>query len=575
MANIHGGVSCYAPSGESPKVVTSRHPPEARNGSQKVTDPVQKPRRSIGSAFAVIGSILAFAAIAGVILSANGRSDKNIDTSFTFTTPPATTSTTAAATSNPPTTTEPSTTTLQPVGKRPSEIAKATVLLTQLDDNGEQVCFSGSGTVIDPTGLILTNAHVVMSDPTCGYSKLGVEITTRTDTLPELRYIAEVAGYDPALDLATVRIVTDIDGNPVEITDLPFLALGDSEALEVGDKITMVGYPAIGGITVTVTEGIISGFAGEPGVAGNRAWIKTDATISGGNSGGAATYSSGRLIGVPTTAGITGELAVDCRVLEDTNGDGVVNDSDTCVPIGGFLNGLRPINLASNVITAALDGAVSDEWKSSGNTDPTSVLDTADAYNVVFSPSVLADDTPSDVVLNLPGSATQVCAFWDYDGMADGASYDAVWLIDGTVNENVSYFNTTWAGGASGSWWACMTNPQGIGSHAVEFEFQVEGQLLVSDAIYVGDNHSPVDLTVNNNSSTEVCGVFATPSSAADWGLNEMFSDESLLPGSALTVPVTTGRWDILFTDCNPETLDEIEGIEITTDTSVAYPSGG
>jgi len=423
--------------------------------------------------------------------------------------------------------------------------------------------------------LILTNAHVVMSDPTCGYSKLGVEITTRTDALPELRYIAEVAGYDPALDLATVRIVTDIDGNPVDITDLPFLGLGDSEALEVGDKITMVGYPAIGGITVTVTEGIISGFAGEPGVAGNRAWIKTDATISGGNSGGAATDSSGRLIGVPTTAGISGELTVDCRVLEDTNNDGVVDDSDTCVPIGGFLNGLRPIKLAADVIAAAKNGDVSNEWKSQPSADPASVLDTADAYNVVFSPDVLPDDTPSEVVLTAPGSATQLCAFWEYVGMADGVSYDAVWLIDGTVNENVSYFDTSWAGGVEGSWWACMTNPDGLGSHSIEFEFQVEGQLLVSDAIYVGDNHSPAKLTINNKSTTEVCGIFATPSSAADWGLNELFSDESVLPGASITVPLTTGRWDILITDCNSETLDVINEIEITNDTSIDYPSGG
>jgi len=575
MANGRGAVPGSAGRDESPKVVASRHKQRTPIGEHQVTDPAQNSRRSIGAPVAVIGSILAFAAIAGVILFARGGGSGNYAyTSVTVTSLPASTTTAPTNTTLSPTT-QPSVTSQQPVGKRPSEIAKATVLLTQLDDSGRQICFSGSGSIIDPTGLILTNAHVVMSDPTCGYSKLGVEITTRTDTLPELRYIAEVAGYDPALDLATVRIVTDIDGNPVDITDLPFLRLGDSEALEVGDKITMVGYPAIGGITVTVTEGIISGFAGEPGVADKRAWIKTDAAISGGNSGGAATDSSGRLIGVPTTAGIRGELTVDCRVLEDTNGDGVVNDSDTCVPIGGFLNGLRPIKLASDVITAAHNGEVSSEWKSSPSADPSSVLDTADAYNVVFSPDVLADDTPSEVVLTAPGSATQLCAFWEYDGMADGVSYDAVWLIDGTVNDNVSYFDTAWAGGVAGSWWACMTSPDGLGSHSIEFEFQVEGQLLVSDAIYVGDDHLPANLTLNNKSSTEICGVFATPSSAADWGLNEMFSDESVRPEASITVPVTTGRWDLLISDCNNETLDVTNEIEITADTSIDYPAGG
>jgi len=525
---------------------------------------------SIGTPAALIGSVVAFAAVVAVVLlTMGGGSGGTVDSV------PATTVTSPATSAAGSTTAAPTTTAYPPVGTRPSEIAKATVLLTQLDDNGDQVCFSGSGTILDPSGLILTNAHVVMSDPSCGYSKLGVEITTRTDTAPELLYIAEVAGYDPSLDLATVRIVSDLDGNPVELSDLSFLEIGDSDSLEVGDKITMVGYPAIGGNTVTVTEGIISGFAGEPGVTDKRAWIKTDATISGGNSGGAATDSSGRLIGVPTTAGIRGELTVDCRVLEDTNGDGVVDDSDNCVPIGGFLNGLRPVKLAADVIASARNGEVSSEWNSNAGTDPSAVLDTAEAYNVVFSPDVLADDTPSEVVLTLPSDATQICAFWDYDGMVDGASYDAVWLIDGSVNENVSYFDTNWAGGVTGSWWACMTSPDGIGSHAVEFEFQVEGKLLANDAIYVGDDHVPTDLVFNNESQTEVCGVFATPSSAADWGLNELFIDESIQPAGSMTLPITTGRWDILVDDCDGNTLDVINEVEVAGTTTVDYPTGG
>jgi hypothetical protein len=103
----------------------------------------------------------------------------------------------------------------------------------------------------------------------------------------------------------------------------------------------------------------VSGFTAESG-HGNRAFIKTSATISGGNSGGLAVDRSNRIIGIPTQLG-AGELegeVVDCRALADTNRDGVIDDNDNCVPTGGFINALRPINLALPIINAAKSGQV-------------------------------------------------------------------------------------------------------------------------------------------------------------------------------------------------------------------------
>ena len=74
-----------------------------------------------------------------------------------------------------------------------------------------------------------------------------------------------------------------------------------------GDPIHIFGYPAIGGGTLQYTAGVVSGFNFEEGIDG-RAWITTDATMSGGSSGGTAVDAQGRLIGVPTQGS-----ELDCR----------------------------------------------------------------------------------------------------------------------------------------------------------------------------------------------------------------------------------------------------------------------
>lgn len=220
--------------------------------------------------------------------------------------------------------------------------------------------WSGSGSLISADGLILTNAHVVLPDKYYTIEELQVGLTERDDQPPLRRYIAQVLQADPLLDIAVIKIISDLEGNPVDegALDLPFVPLGDSDALRLGDAITILGYPGIGGETITLTRGEVSGFTSESG-RGDRSFIKTSATIAGGNSGGLAANASGELIGVPTQLGYGGEDEfVDCRVLADTNRDGVIDELDNCVPTGGFINALRPISLAIPLIEAARRGEV-------------------------------------------------------------------------------------------------------------------------------------------------------------------------------------------------------------------------
>ncbi len=223
----------------------------------------------------------------------------------------------------------------------------------------------GSGTVVSADGLILTNHHVTDVSDLVSQTKndkntkivdgtLMVLFTTRSDQPPQPGYLAEVVADSPELDLAVLRITRDLNGKPVDPKklNLPFAKLGDSDTIEIGDELAIFGYPAIGGDTITYTSGPVSGFAAEGKV--RRAWIKTSASISGGNSGGTGVDADGNLVGVPTQAG-TGSAneTVDCRPVSDTNNDGQLDENDTCVPIGGFINSLRPINLAKPLIQQA------------------------------------------------------------------------------------------------------------------------------------------------------------------------------------------------------------------------------
>jgi hypothetical protein len=177
-------------------------------------------------------------------------------------------------------------------------------------------------------------------------------------------YYAEVVQADEALDIAVIQVTADLDGTDVERSslNLPSVPLGDSNALRLADQMYIIGYPGIGGETITLTSGEVSGFTSESG-RGERAFIKTSATIAGGNSGGLAANALGELIGVPTQLGYGGDdQYIDCRVLADTNRDGFVDDDDTCVPTGGFINALRPVELALPLIEAAQRGEVGIEW---------------------------------------------------------------------------------------------------------------------------------------------------------------------------------------------------------------------
>ena len=226
---------------------------------------------------------------------------------------------------------------------------------------------TGSGTVISADGLILTNWHVVdmeghrrdLQEIEDHLAEEGVRLNITLDedihifvsdgiTPPEQRFFARVVDGDENLDFGVLQVIGDETG-PLDssLLDLPFVRLGNSDDVGLGDTIDIYGYPGIGGGSLTFTRGVVSGFKFEEEVDG-RAWFTTDAVISAGSSGGTAVNQDGELVGVPTSG-----TPLECRP-GDTSGDGVLNAEDVgCVPIGGSLGELRPINLALELLTSA------------------------------------------------------------------------------------------------------------------------------------------------------------------------------------------------------------------------------
>ena len=146
----------------------------------------------------------------------------------------------------------------------------------------EQQVGSGSGSILDQDGNILTNFHVIE-----GAQKLSVSLGGQKD------YPAVVVGGDPDTDLAIIRLTEKPAG---ALTVIP---LGDSEKLVVGQKVLAIGNPF--GLDRTLTTGVISGLQRPIRARNDRlieGAIQTDASINPGNSGGPLLDSRGRMIGI-------------------------------------------------------------------------------------------------------------------------------------------------------------------------------------------------------------------------------------------------------------------------------------
>jgi S1-C subfamily serine protease len=293
------------------------------------------------------------------------------------------------------------------------QAATVQILAKQMVSGRLRTVWTGSGTIISAEGLILTNAHVtnpgapglatLYQDPSLLFAEdpdvLVVAINEAADRPPVESYIAEVVALDGPLDLAIIRITADINNNRLHgaSLDLPYIDLGNSNTIRLGDEIRVLGYPGAGGQTITFTRGNVSGFESQP-LVGDRAWIKTDTTFSPGNSGGLGVNEQGELIGVPS----------------------FVQDA-----IGGAINRLRAINYALPMLDAVQAGRVyHSPYVVAGTGNQQMVHVTwADSYN---------EDTycATNQRVSYPANALMLVSVFQFSGMSDGEQVLSVWWLD-------------------------------------------------------------------------------------------------------------------------------------------------
>jgi Do/DeqQ family serine protease len=139
----------------------------------------------------------------------------------------------------------------------------------------------GSGVIIDATGLVVTNNHVID-----GADQVKITLGDKRE------YDVEVVLKDPRTDLAVMRVKDSRE-------KFPFLDFANSDELQVGDLVLAIGNPF--GVGQTVTHGIVSALARtQVGITDYQFFIQTDAAINPGNSGGPLVDMTGRLVGLNT-----------------------------------------------------------------------------------------------------------------------------------------------------------------------------------------------------------------------------------------------------------------------------------
>ncbi|MDA0874595.1 MAG: trypsin-like peptidase domain-containing protein, partial [Bacteroidetes bacterium] len=156
-------------------------------------------------------------------------------------------------------------------------------LLSPFSQRGGVSQSLGSGVILSEDGYVVTNNHVIE-----GATRIRVTLNDKRE------YTARIVGADPTTDLAVIKIDSG--------EDIPVIALGDANLVEVGEWVLAVGNPFR--LTSTVTAGIVSATGRQVNVIDNQlgieSFIQTDAAINPGNSGGAVVNLRGELVGIAT-----------------------------------------------------------------------------------------------------------------------------------------------------------------------------------------------------------------------------------------------------------------------------------
>jgi S1-C subfamily serine protease len=187
-------------------------------------------------------------------------------------------------------------------GRDPAFVRALNASVRVIVPTGPSSASTGSGSIFTARGHILTNYHVVSDDngKLIGQgNNVIIAVPPNEGDPAQPKYRARVAEVDTKLDLAVIQLTALENGSALPSNlGLNPIPVGSSKSVNIGDTIIIIGFPGLGGSSLTVTRGIHSGiarFTDDPG-----SFIKTDTEINRGNSGGTAINAAGELIGIPT-----------------------------------------------------------------------------------------------------------------------------------------------------------------------------------------------------------------------------------------------------------------------------------
>lgn len=352
-------------------------------------------------------------------------------------------------------------------------------------DNDFEWFSLGSGTVMDANGLILTNNHVVEGEGRNGLNNddaLAFIAVPPADLRGEavVKYVGRIVKTDAPLDLALVQIIGLVDDPEAPLPanlGLPAITLGNSDDLVTGDEINMFGYPGLGGNTPTYTQGKVAGFLDDDR-NGVYEWIKTDAELNHGNSGGLATDVDGRFVGVPS-AGNT----------DDIGKIGLVRDGNLAID---FVNSYFP------------------------NPQGTG----AQVTNVQYAEIVNRRGDPVNPDTQFDSGITDIYAVFDYSGFEDGGDFAYVWYSEG---QEILRDGFAWDGGKSGTSWVSTYDDNGLPDGYTELEIIYNGQSTYRGGVTIGEGASVNPVNSGTASFGEITFAEAIDSNNRPQDINTSF----------------------------------------------------
>jgi hypothetical protein len=333
---------------------------------------------------------------------------------------------------------------------------KATVLILVANDKDE-LNDSGSGTILDAEqGYILTNYHVIGEKQTQRfYNREGEAVIglmpPNLKGAPILKYRAVVIGGNATLDLAVLKITALFDDPQATLPQnlgLTAIKRADSDQLQIGDPLYVIGYPGLGGNTVTMSQGLVSGFLDQEN-DGVFEWIKTDAEVNHGNSGGLAVNSDWDFIGVPSAG---------------------VADVETV----GKLSLIRTGNLALQFYDSVVLGRSQEQPNPQYS---------AQVSLVQFGASLNHDNEVSEPATQFPSALTNLYASLRFEGFRDGQQLTYIWYRDGKPMLNDAF---AWKEGQRGHTWLSLYTAKGLADGFYELELLLDHDSLYRGGVTVG-----------------------------------------------------------------------------------------